>query len=247
MRSQAVFSFPRQTAARTVRVGQLLVVQEWQRVVLFRRGASAGLLQAGGHRIWRRHVTGWWVDTRPWITSVPTQEIPTADGVTVKFTAAAQARIADPGTYVVAAQDVLSVLYLRIQVALRDVVAATSVDDLLHARGSVTERLSAAIDVSDLGLVLDQVELKDIVLPADLKRAQADILLAKAQGQASLERARAETATLRSLANAARIASETPALLDLRLIQQLESTSGHTIVIGTPYQPRGKGQAVEGD
>lgn len=92
--------------------------------------------------------------------------------------------------------------------------------------------------VAELGLVLDQLELKDVVLPADLKRAQAQVLVARAEGQAALERARGETAALRNLANAARLCADNPALLQLRLVQQLETSSGHTVVMaGSPLDP----------
>ena len=72
------------------------------------------------------------------------------------------------------------------------------------------------------------------LVPADLKRAQAQVLIARADGLAALERARGETAALRNLANAARLLSDNPVLLQLRLFQQLSSTSGHTVVIGAP-------------
>lgn len=85
---------------------------------------------------------------------------------------------------------------------------------------------------AEVGLRVEQVELKDIVLPADLRRAQAQVLIARADGEAALERARGETAALRSLANAARLATDQPALLQLRLLQQLAATTGHTVVIG---------------
>jgi len=49
---------------------------------------------------------------------------------------------------------------------------------------------------------------------------------------AQLERARGETAALRNLANAARLANDTPALLKLRLLQALEQSSGNTFFIG---------------
>ncbi|MCA1706792.1 MAG: hypothetical protein LC808_27445 [Actinobacteria bacterium] len=58
--------------------------------------------------------------------------------------------------------------------------------------------------------------------------------MARAEGLAALERARGETAALRNLANAARLCADNPALLQLRLLQQLSTGSGHTVVIGTP-------------
>jgi len=87
--------------------------------------------------------------------------------------------------------------------------------------------------VDQFGLAVEQLEIKDVILPGELKKAQAQVLVARAQGLAALERARGETAALRSLANAARLAADNPSLVQLRLLQQLEMSAGHTVVIGT--------------
>ena len=172
---------------------------------------------------------------RPWVVLVPTQEVPTADGATVKVTVAGQARVTEATTYVTAARDAEQALYLAVQVALRELVATTTVDDLLTNRGDVGGRLVAGVRGLDvLGIAVDQLEVKDIILPAELKRAQMEVLVARAQGTAALERARGETAALRALANAARLAVDNPALMQLRLLQQLEGSTGHTVVIGIP-------------
>jgi len=78
--------------------------------------------------------------------------------------------------------------------------------------------------------------VKDVVFPADLKRAFADVLKAKQEGQAALERARGESASLRNLANAARVLESNPALMNLRLMQSLTAAqkAGNTLVLGMP-------------
>lgn len=62
-------------------------------------------------------------------------------------------------------------------------------------------------------------------------------LYLRAQGVAALERARGETAALRGLVNAAMLAAENPALLQLRLLEQLGTSAGHTVIIGRPPAP----------
>jgi regulator of protease activity HflC (stomatin/prohibitin superfamily) len=213
--------------------GRRIVVNEWERMVVFRDGAVADTLGPGAYRFWNGRATGRRVDVRPWILHVPMQEVPTADGLTIKVSVATEARVVDPVAYIVATQEALQAAYLYVQVALRDVVAGATLEDVLGARAALTERVAAAIgDLSSTGLELGRLELKDIVLPSELKRAQAEVLLAKAEGLAALERARTETATLRGLANAARLVAESPALLELRLLQELGQSSGHTGVLG---------------
>jgi hypothetical protein len=74
------------------------------------------------------------------------------------------------------------------------------------------------------------------MFPADLKRAFADVLKAKQEGHATLERARGESASLRNLANAARVLEGNPALMNLRLMQSLSAAqnAGSTLVVGMP-------------
>jgi regulator of protease activity HflC (stomatin/prohibitin superfamily) len=213
--------------------GRRVSVHEWQRGVLFRDGRVTETLEPGSRRIWTARTSVRLVDLRPWIMSIPTQEVPTADGITVKVTVTAQVRVTDPVTHVTGVQDPRATLYLAVQVALREVVAATTLEALIGARSELATALGTALRVDDdLGVAVERVELRDIILPAELKRAQAQVLLARAEGQAALERARGETAALRSLANAARIAADNPMLYQLRLLQQLATSAGHTVVIG---------------
>ncbi|CAA9213739.1 MAG: hypothetical protein AVDCRST_MAG10-269 [uncultured Acidimicrobiales bacterium] len=227
----------------SARPGRRVVVDQWERALLFRNGALVRTLGPGAYRQWATGYTVRRVDVRPWILQVPTQEVPTSDGVTVKVTAAGSVRVVDPVAYVTASQDPLAALYLSVQVALRELVAQASVEELLAGRADVGARLTGAVrGLDELGVAVDHVELKDIVLPADLKRAQSQVLIARAEGLAALERARGETGALRNLANAARLCADNPALLQLRLLQQLSTGPGHTVVIGTP--PLGTAGAV---
>lgn len=213
--------------------GRRFVVAEWERGVLFEDGRRVGELGPGAHRRWARSATLRRVDLRPWILDVPTQEVPTADGLTVKVTVAGRARVVDPVAYVTASQDSAAALYLQAQIAAREVVAGTTVEQLVAARQAVGDALTDAVGgTAEVGVTVERLELKDVILPGELKKAQAELLVARAQGLAALERARGETAALRNLANAASLLKDNPALLQLRLVQQLAATTGHTVVIG---------------
>jgi len=227
-------SLPDLYAGRPIRWGARVTVQGWQQALLFRDGQLLARLGPGSRRIWRTRCLVRTVDLRPQVIGVPTQEIPTADGVTVKVTAMAVATIVDAEAYVNAAQDPTASLYLAVQVALREVIGAATVDQLIESRSELPEQLQAALrGVAELGVAVDRVEVKDVVLPAELKRARAQVLLARSEGQAALERARGESAALRSLVNAARLTAEHPTLYQLRLLQQLAGSTGHTVVIGS--------------
>jgi regulator of protease activity HflC (stomatin/prohibitin superfamily) len=218
-----------------MRRGRRVTVNHWEKGLLFHHGRLEVEVGPGPLRRWGAGFTVRIVDMRPWIVQVPTQEIPTSDGATVKVTVAGQAHVAEVATYVTANRAPEQALYLAVQIALRELVAATTIEDLVANRGDTGGRLLAGLrGVEELGIAVDQLEVKDIVLPGELKRAQTEVLVARAQGASALERARGETAALRAMANAARIAADNPALLQLRLLQQLENSTGHTVVIGVP-------------
>jgi SPFH domain / Band 7 family len=92
----------------------------------------------------------------------------------------------------------------------------------------------AAGRLGEIGVELLSVDVRDVMVPAELKRAYAAVVTARHEGAASLERARGETAALRSLANAGRLLEDHPGLLSLRLVQELGAHPGNTVVLGLP-------------
>jgi len=92
-------------AGVALRPGRWVILSEWEQGLLFRYGQLVTTLAPGRHRRWGAGFTLRAVDMRPWILTLPTQEVPTADGATVKVTVAGQAKVTDPVAYVTAAQD----------------------------------------------------------------------------------------------------------------------------------------------
>lgn len=123
-----------------------------------------------------------------------------------------------------------------IQIALREVVAAMTGDEVLAKRSEIGAQVleRSREPVAALGLELKAVDVRDLMLPAATKRLYAQIVEARQRGLAALEQARGETAALRSLASAANLIEKSPTLFQLRLLQQMEASSGNTFVIETP-------------
>ena len=74
------------------------------------------------------------------------------------------------------------------------------------------------------------------MFPGKLKDIFAQVVNARKEGLAALEKARGETASLRNLANAAKMIESNPNLMQLRLLQALGESSGNTLVLGMPGQ-----------
>jgi len=215
---------------------RFVTVYDYQRGLRYRTGRFSGLVDTGPHVSLRGFNEIRVLDGRPTTLAVPGQEILTADGVALKITLTAQYVLADPVAAVNGSQDFLRSLYVALQAGLRDAIAGRTADDILSARAEIGPAVGAAIasDVARIGLEVLGVDVRDVMVPGELKRAFAGVVAARREGEAALERARGETAALRSLANAGRLVEDHPGLVQLRLLQQLEASSGNTVILGWP-------------
>jgi len=210
----------------------VVVVRAWESVLVYRDGRLETTLPAGRHRVWLRRRELVRFDLRPEATVLPGQELLTADGLSAKVSLVARSRVVDPRAAHEAVQDAWAELYTALQVALRTEVAARTLEELLAGRNGLGDavRAGAASAAEALGRELERVDVRDVMVPAELRQAALRVVTARQDGLAALERARGETAALRSLANAARLAQDTPALLALRTLRAVE-TGGATVVL----------------
>lgn len=201
-----------------------LTVMEYERVVRFVDGRVLDVLGPGRHRYSRTRTTLRQVDLRPSQVIVPGQEVLTADGVAIRISVVLRGAVSDPVTFVTASQDPYGEVYTAVQQALRVTVAGLDLDTIMQSR---LELDSALIDATAarVGLEVHDLAVRDVMLPGDLRRAYAEVVLTRQRGKADLERARAESASLRSLANTADLLEKHPALLRLRTLHALESGS----------------------
>lgn len=213
-----------------------VTVFEYERGLRYDKGRFTKTVGPGRYWLVRNRSTIEKLDTRPTVVTVPGQEVITADGVSIRVSLAVEYAIVDPATAVNEHEDFANALYVAAQIALRELASKTEVDVLLERRGELGGELREKIveTASNLGLELRSVELKDLMFPGELRRTFAQVVAARKEGLAALERARGETAALRNLANAARTMAGNPALMHLRLIQELGKTPGNTIVLGLP-------------
>ncbi|MEI6785556.1 MAG: slipin family protein [Verrucomicrobiota bacterium] len=214
------------------------LVPEGYAGLLYHKGKFVGVLGAGRHIRWGRYFSLGAQDLRKGALVVAGQEVLTADNVGLKICLLVNYQVADPAKAAHESQNWQSDLYNGAQLALRAVVSGVAVEALLNQRLELGAQLLARVqqDSAKIGINLLAVEVKDVMFPAELKRAFAEVLKAKQEGQAALERARGESASLRNLANAARVLEGNPALMNLRLMQSLSAaqSAGNTLVLGMP-------------
>jgi regulator of protease activity HflC (stomatin/prohibitin superfamily) len=224
----ASFTFP--TSSNVARFGFHVTVPSWSRAIVFRDGALLGERAPGRYRRARRsewHI----VDLRPKVLTIPTQEVLTSDGVQVRLSVLATITVVDAAAWVSVSASPFEVIYSALQVALRDRVAAMELAAISSSRSSLLDGVDTdlAPQFASIGATATAIALKDITLPQDVRAALAQVALTKQHGLAELERARAEAASLRSLANTAKLLADNPALLHLRTLQA--ATEGAQVII----------------
>ena len=223
-------------AGVALRLWRRVVVFEYERALEYRDGRFVRTLGPGAYRRWRHRTAVVKVDVRRRVLAVAGQEVLSSDGLPLRLNLAASFHVADPATAHNSVASYLEALYLVLQLQVRRLVGDSPIDEVLAGRANFGPALleACAEPARALGLELEAVDVKDLILPGDLKRVFAKVVEARQEGLAALERARGETAALRNLANAARLLEGSPALAQLRLLQHLATTSGNTYVLGVP-------------
>jgi regulator of protease activity HflC (stomatin/prohibitin superfamily) len=223
------------------------VLKKWRRVfcipegwtgLMYHHGLYVRRNNAGRHVLWGLGWTMNLIDLRKASMLVAGQEVLTADSIGLKLSLLVTYQVTEPVKAAHETQNWLSSLYNATQLALRAVVSGVAVEALLNQRLEIGTQLLTRVqpEAAKIGINVLAIEAKDVMFPADLKRAFADVLKAKQEGHAALERARGESAALRNLANAARLLDGNPALQNLRLMQSLTAAhnAGNTLVLGVP-------------
>jgi regulator of protease activity HflC (stomatin/prohibitin superfamily) len=217
----------------------VVTVHDFERGLRYTRGRFTGLLDAGVYATFRPLSSIRVVDARPSYVSIEGQEILTSDGANVRVSLVGRYVVGDPAAAVNADQDFRRAVYVTLQLGLRDALAGRSLDEVLASRAEFGTRIfdATAAPLAKIGIELLSVAVRDVMVPAELKRAFAGVIAARKQGAIALERARGETAALRNLANAARMLEDNPGLVQLRLLQEIGDSSGNTVVVGMPEAP----------
>lgn len=202
------------------------VVEAHEAGLLFVDGVLTERLAPGRHAFWAigRQVRVAKLDLRPQPLEVTAQEILTKDRVGIRVTLTAFARIVDPEKSAMASGDVNATLYRLIQFAIREAVAARSLDEILAARDTIDREVRAYVSerAAALGAEVGEIGVKDVILPGDVRDLLNKVVEAERLAKANIIRRQEETAATRSLLNTAKLMENNPLLLRLKELEALE-------------------------
>ncbi|MFD8915350.1 slipin family protein [Streptomyces sp. NPDC059575] len=218
------------------------VIKQYERGVLFRLGRLTGEPRPPGLTLVipvvdRLHKINMQIVTMP----IPAQEGITRDNVTVRVDAVVYFRVVDPASALVKVEDYRFAVSQMAQTSLRSIIGKSDLDDLLSNREKLNEGLELMIDSPAVGwgVQIDRVEIKDVSLPDTMKRSMARQAEADRERRARIINADAEFQASKKLAQAAQQMADTPAALQLRLLQTVMAVSAEknsTLVLPIPVE-----------
>ncbi|MBI2086523.1 slipin family protein [Candidatus Daviesbacteria bacterium] len=216
-------------------------VNQYERGVKFRFGKYIGLMEPGWRLVWPIIESWTRIDIRVKAVDVPDQEAITRDNVSAKVNAVIYYRISLANKAVIEVEDFYYAVSQLAQTTMRNVVGETALDDLLSKRNEVADKIQKIIDkaTDPWGIKVESVELKDIILPDEMKRVIARQAEAERERRAIIIRAEGEKAAAENIALAAGKLAKTAGGLHVRTLQTLSELSAdknNTIVFVTPLE-----------
>lgn len=161
------------------------------------------------------------VSLRTLALDIPPQDVITRDNVSVKVNAVLYMRVKDPAAAIIQIENYLYATSQMAQTRLRSVLGEHQLDDLLSEREKINSSLQLIIDkrTDDWGIEVTAVEVKDVDLPENMKRAMARQAEAERERRAKIINAEGELQASEKLAQAAHIIGKEPAAIQLRYLQ----------------------------
>jgi regulator of protease activity HflC (stomatin/prohibitin superfamily) len=202
------------------------VVENHEAGLLYVEGRLVERLSPGRHAYWsvNRKVEVKRLDLRPQAVEITAQEMLTKDRIALRVTLTALRRIVDPERAVSAVVDVDGWLYRLVQFAIREAVAARTLDEVLSAKSVLDAELRAFVRerLVETGIEVSELGVKDVILPGEIRLLVNKVVEAERTAKANLIRRQEETAATRSLLNTAKLMEENPLLLRLKELESLE-------------------------
>jgi regulator of protease activity HflC (stomatin/prohibitin superfamily) len=181
------------------------------------------------------------MDLRIVALDIPPQDTITKDNVSLSVNAVVYFRVADPAKAVVEIEEYYLATSKLAQTTLRSVIGQSELDELLAEREQINEIVRGIIDegTDPWGINVTGVEIKDIDLPKEMKRAMAKQAEAERERRGKVIAAEGEYQASKKLALAANVIEKHPVAIQLRFMQtavEIAAENNSTTVFPIPME-----------
>ncbi len=214
------------------------ILREYERGVIFRLGKLQGSKGPGVIFLIPFVDRMVKIDLRVVTIDVPKQEVMTKDNVPATVDAVVYFRVVTPTDAIVKVENFWRATSLIAQTTLRSVLGQSELDELLAHRDKINATLQEIIDrqTDPWGIKVTAVEIKDVALPEEMKRAMAKQAEAERERRAKIVNAEGEFQAAEKMAQAAAVISKEPMALQLRYLQTMrEMANEHSTTTFMPF------------
>jgi len=204
-------------------------------------GKYIGLMNPGWRLVFPIVQSYQKVDLRVKAVDVPNQEAITKDNISVGVNAVIYYKVAEADKAILEVENFYYAISQLAQTTMRNVVGQVDLDELLSQRDRVSENIRKIIDdaTDPWGIKVLNVELKDIVLPEEMKRVIGKQAEAEREKRAIIIKAEGEVIAASNMAKAAETLASSRGALHLRTLQSINDISSdqsNTIVFAVPLE-----------
>ncbi|HLD20685.1 MAG TPA: slipin family protein [Patescibacteria group bacterium] len=217
------------------------IIYEYQRGVIFLLGKYTHTMGPGLKLVFWPFQTMHKVDVRVKAVDVPDQEAITRDNISARINAVIYYKVKDAAKSFIEVENFYYAVSQLAQTTMRNVVGEMDLDQLLSQREEASKKIKDIVDVltDPWGIQVDNVELKDITLPEEMKRTMAKQAEAERERRAVVINSMGEVEAAKNLAEAAGILSGSSGALHLRTlntINDVSSDASNTIIFAVPLE-----------
>lgn len=200
------------------------IARQWEKAVVLRMGKMRGLKGPG--IFWIIPILDsvtMWIDQRVMVTPFSAEKTLTRDTVPVNVDAVLFWVVWDAEKAALEVENYKTAIAWASQTALREVIGQMTLAEILVGRANMDAQLQKIIDerTTPWGITVQSVEIRDVVIPADLENAMSRQAQAERERQARLILGESEMQISASFAKAAEAYSDNPTALHLRAMNML--------------------------
>ena len=216
-------------------------INQYQRGVKFRLGKFVTILEPGWRLVYPVFESVTKVDIRVKAVDVPNQEAITKDNISVGINAVIYYKVADVSKAVLEVENYYYAISQLAQTTMRNIVGSVDLDTLLSERDKVSDQIRIIVDklTDPWGIKVQNVDLKDVALPQEMKRVIAKQAEAEREKRAVITKAEGEVIASTNLAKAAKTLTSSDGALHLRTLNtlnDLSSDQSNTVIFAIPLE-----------
>ena len=214
-------------------------IDQYERGVKFTLGKYSKMMKPGWNLVLPIFQSYRKVDIRTKAVDVPEQDAITKDNVSIRINAVIYYKIFDASKAILEVENFYYAVSQLAQTTMRNAVGEVSLDELLSEREKISQKICEIIDkaTDPWGIKVENVELKDVSLPEEMKRVIARIAEAEREKEAVITKAKGEVEASENLKIAAENLASNPVAVHLRTLEtinDLSSDQSNTIVFALP-------------